>query len=117
MNNVQPHAWWQTGIIYEIYLRSFQDTNGDGTGDLKGIISRLDYLQWLGVNIIWVTPFYPSPMKDFGYDISNYTAVDSRFGTMEDFENLLKQVHNRNMKLVVDFVPNHTSNQRPSLNA
>jgi len=113
MKNVQPHNWWQTGIIYEIYLRSFQDTNGDGMGDLKGIIRRLDYLQWLGVNIIWVTPFYPSPMKDFGYDISNYTEVDPRFGTMEDFENLLTQVHKRNMKLVIDFVPNHTSNQHP----
>ena len=107
------HSWWQTGIIYEIYLRSFQDSNGDGIGDLKGVTQRLDYLQWLGVNIIWLTPFYPSPMKDFGYDVSDYTNVDPRFGTMEDFHELLKEVHTRKMKLVIDFVPNHTSDQHP----
>jgi len=107
------YRWWQTGIIYEIYLRSFQDSNNDGIGDLKGVVSRLDYLQWLGINIIWITPFYPSPMKDFGYDVSDYTAVDPLFGTMNDFDELLEEVHKRNMKLVIDFVPNHTSDQHP----
>ena len=113
MNDDAQHKWWQTGIIYEIYLRSFQDSNNDGIGDLRGIINRLDYLQWLGVNILWITPFYPSPMKDFGYDISDYTAVDSRFGDMQDFDDLVAEVHRRNMKLVIDFVPNHTSDQHP----
>jgi len=113
MNDAAQHKWWQTGIIYEIYLRSFQDSNNDGIGDLRGIINRLDYLQWLGVNILWITPFYPSPMKDFGYDISDYTAVDSRFGDMQDFDDLVAEVHRHNMKLVIDFVPNHTSDQHP----
>ncbi|HEY7162059.1 MAG TPA: alpha-amylase family glycosyl hydrolase, partial [Acidobacteriota bacterium] len=116
MGNIQTsesYSWWQTGIIYEIYLRSFQDSNEDGIGDLRGIIHRLDYLQWLGVNIIWLTPFYPSPMKDFGYDISDYTAVDPQFGTMHDFDELLDDVHARGMKLIIDFVPNHTSDQHP----
>ena len=76
------YAWWQTGIIYQIYPRSFQDSNGDGIGDLRGIIQRLDYLQWLGIKAIWISPFYPSPMKDFGYDISDYRAVDPIFGNM-----------------------------------
>ena len=113
MENTKAYSWWQTGIIYEIYLRSYQDSNGDGLGDLKGVVNRLDYLEWLGVNIIWVTPFYPSPMKDFGYDVSSYTAIDPRFGTMADFDQLLQEVHNRNMRLVIDFVPNHTSDQHP----
>jgi alpha-glucosidase len=107
------YRWWQWGIIYEIYIRSFQDTDADGCGDLNGILQRLDYLEWLGVNIIWVTPFYPSPMEDFGYDISDYTAVHPLFGSMADFEGLLEEVHRRGMHLVLDFVPNHTSDQHP----
>lgn len=105
--------WWQTGVLYQIYPRSFQDSNGDGIGDLKGIIQRLDYLQWLGVNAIWVSPVYPSPMADFGYDISDYQGIHSIFGSMEDFDELLRQVHQRGMKLVLDLVPNHTSDQHP----
>ena len=105
--------WWQKGVIYEIYIRSFQDSNGDGIGDLRGILSRLDYLEWLGVDAIWVTPMYPSPMKDFGYDISDYQGVHPLFGTMQDFEELVQEVHKRDMKLVLDFVPNHTSDQHP----
>lgn len=105
--------WWQCGIIYQVYPRSFQDTNGDGVGDIKGIIDRLDYLKWLGVNIIWLSPIFSSPMKDFGYDISDYEGIHPLFGTMDDFDNLLKEVHSRGMKLIIDFVPNHTSNEHP----
>ena len=84
--NEQQYLWWQTGVIYQIYPRSFQDSNGDGIGDLKGIIQRLDYLQWLGVTTIWLSPIYPSPMADFGYDISDYECIHPRFGTMNDFD-------------------------------
>src|SRR5690349_18428526 len=105
--------WWQTGIIYQIYPRSFQDSNGDGVGDLQGIIYRLEYLQWLGVTAIWISPFYPSPMADFGYDISDYTGIHSLFGTMKDFDELLQQAHQRNIKVILDLVPNHTSNEHP----
>ncbi|MCF0068860.1 DUF3459 domain-containing protein [Dyadobacter sp. CY261] len=109
----KDHLWWQTGIIYQIYPRSFQDASGDGVGDLKGIIQRLDYLQWLGVDCIWLSPIYPSPMADFGYDISDYQGVHPLFGTMEDFDELLDHVHGRGMKLILDLVPNHTSDQHP----
>jgi alpha-glucosidase len=78
------YAWWQEGIIYEVYIRSFQDNNWDGIGDIKGVLQRLDYTNWLGVNTIWITPFYPSPMKDLGYDISDYPDTDPIFGTMQD---------------------------------
>ena len=107
------HLWWQSGIIYQIYPRSFQDSNGDGVGDLQGIISRLDYLKWLGVSAIWVSPIYPSPMADFGYDISDYCGIHPLFGTMDDFDQLLSEVHQRDMKLILDLVPNHTSNEHP----
>ena len=105
--------WWQTGIIYQIYPRSYQDSNGDGVGDLKGILQRLDYLQELGINAIWISPIYPSPMADFGYDISDYTDIHPLFGNLDDFDELLHQVHARNMKLILDLVPNHTSDQHP----
>ena len=105
--------WWQDGVIYQIYPRSFQDTNGDGIGDLAGILSRLDYLVELGVNAIWVSPFYPSPMADFGYDVSDYTGVDPIFGTLADFDRLAAGVHERGLKLILDFVPNHSSDQHP----
>ena len=108
----QPkQLWWKKGIIYEVYIRSFQDSDGDGVGDLKGIISKLDYLRDLGIDCIWVTPFYESPMKDFGYDVADYKSVDPLFGSMEDFDKLLKETHTRGMKLIVDQVPNHTSDQ------
>lgn len=105
--------WWQTGIIYQVYPRSYQDSDGDGIGDLKGIISRLDHLEWLGVNAVWLSPIYPSPMKDFGYDISDHTAIDPKFGTMQDFDRLKEDLHRRNMKIILDLVPNHTSDQHP----
>jgi alpha-glucosidase len=105
--------WWQHGLVYEAYPRSFQDTDGDGVGDLPGISSRLDYLQWLGVDAIWVPPFYRSPMADFGYDVSDHTAVDPIFGTLQDFDDLLAQAHEKGIRLLVDFVPNHTSDEHP----
>lgn len=100
-------------MIYQIYPRSFQDSNSDGVGDLLGIIKRLDYLKWLGIEAIWISPFYPSPMADFGYDISDYTGIHPIFGTFADFEKLLSEVHSRDMKLILDLVPNHTSDQHP----
>src|SRR5689334_2855634 len=94
--------WWQKGVIYQIYPRSFQDSNNDGIGDLQGIIRRLDYLQWMGVQAIWLSPIYPSPMADFGYDISDYEGVHPLFGTMDDFDELLQQAHSRDIKLLLD---------------
>ncbi len=109
----QPHSWWQTGVIYQIYPRSFLDSNGDGVGDLSGITSKLDYVRWLGADAIWLSPIYPSPMADFGYDITNYTAVHPLFGTLEDLDTLLEQAHQRDLKVILDFVPNHTSDEHP----
>jgi alpha-glucosidase len=105
--------WWQRGIVYQIYPRSFMDSDGDGVGDLAGIIARLDYLQWLGVDAIWISPVYPSPMKDFGYDVSDYTGVHPVFGTLADFDRLIEAVHARELKIILDFVPNHSSDQHP----
>ncbi len=101
--------WWQRGVLYEVYLPSFADSNGDGFGDLRGLIGKLDYLEWLGVDGVWVSSFYESPFRDCGFDISNHRAVDARFGTIEDVEELARELHRRNMKLIVGFVPNHTS--------
>jgi len=106
-------AWWQSAVIYEAYPRSFQDSNGDGIGDLDGIIQRLDYLVKLGIDAIWIAPIYPSPMADFGYDVADYCGVDPIFGTMQDFDRLLKEVHRRDLKLILDFVPNHCSDRHP----
>ncbi|HEY1265248.1 MAG TPA: alpha-amylase family glycosyl hydrolase [Terriglobales bacterium] len=109
----QPSAdpWWKHAVIYEVYPRSFQDSDGNGIGDLNGITSRLDYLHDLGVDAIWITPFYPSPQVDFGYDISDYTAVDSQFGTMADFDRLVREAKKRGVRVIVDYVANHTSDQ------
>jgi alpha-glucosidase len=103
--------WWQRGIVYQIYPLSFQDSNGDGKGDLNGIRQRLDYVAWLGVDAIWISPIYPSPMKDFGYDIADYCDIAPTFGTLSDFDELVSEVHRRRIKLILDFVPNHTSDQ------
>jgi alpha-glucosidase len=105
--------WWRDGIIYQIYPRSFADSNNDGIGDLQGIISKLDYLQDLGVDAIWLSPIYPSPDVDFGYDVANYTDIDPKFGTMEDFEDLVKGAKKRNIHIILDLVLNHTSDQHP----
>lgn len=105
--------WWQSGTIYQIYPRSFQDSDGDGIGDLRGIESRLDDLGALGVDAIWISPIYPSPMADFGYDVADYTGIDPRFGTLDDFDSLLKAAHDRGLKLLLDFVPNHSSSEHP----
>ncbi|MBV8672684.1 MAG: alpha-glucosidase [Acidobacteriaceae bacterium] len=104
-------VWWKQAVIYEIYPRSFQDSNGDGVGDLNGITQRLDYLQSLGVNAIWLTPIYPSPQVDFGYDISDYEAIDPQYGTMADFDRLLAEAKKRNIGIIMDMVMNHTSDQ------
>jgi len=108
-----PFLWWQRGIIYQIYPRSFMDSNDDGIGDLPGIISKLDYLQWLGVDAVWISPIYASPMADFGYDVSDYTDIHPRFGTLGDFDNLIAEAHRRSLKVILDYVPNHTSDQYP----
>jgi glycosidase len=105
--------WWQTGIIYQIYPRSFQDSDSDGVGDLDGILQRLDYLSWLGIDAIWLSPIFPSPMADFGYDITDYTDIDATFGTLADFDRLLDAAHGKGIKVILDFVPNHTSDQHP----
>jgi alpha-glucosidase len=110
---VSQTSWWQEAIIYEIYARSFQDSNGDGIGDLEGIRRRLDYLRWLGVDAIWITPVYPSPMKDFGYDVADYCNIDPMFGSLADFDRLIADAHARGLKVVMDFVPNHTSDRHP----
>ena len=105
--------WWTHAVIYEIYPRSFQDSNGDGIGDLNGITQRLDYLKDLGVDAIWITPMYPSPQVDFGYDIADYTAIDPQYGTMSDFDRLVKEAKARDIRVIMDFVPNHTSDKHP----
>ena len=105
--------WWQSSVIYQIYIRSFQDANGDGIGDLKGVIQRIDYLEWLGIDVVWLTPFFPSPMADFGYDVSDHRDVDPTFGTLEDLEQLINLLHQRNIRIIIDFVAAHTSDQHP----
>lgn len=108
----QP-SWWGAGVVYQIYPRSFCDASGDGIGDLRGIARKLDYLEWLGVDAVWISPFYPSPMKDFGYDISDYCGVDPVFGTLSDFDRLVEEAHGREIKVILDYVPNHTSDEHP----
>jgi alpha-glucosidase len=109
----EPWTWWKHGIIYHIYPRSFQDSNGDGIGDIRGIIRRLGYLKDLGIDGIWISPMYRSPMIDFGYDVSDYREIDPIFGTMEDFRELLEKAHESGIKLILDMILNHTSDQHP----
>jgi alpha-glucosidase len=106
-------AWWQSGVIYQIYPRSFQDSNGDGVGDLPGIVARLDYLVALGVDAIWISPLYPSPMADSGYDVSDYCGIDPSFGTFADFDRLVAAAHVRGLRVILDYVPNHSSARHP----
>ncbi len=102
-------AWWESAVIYEIALISFQDSDGDGKGDLAGLLSRIDYLKWLGIDAVWLTPIYKSPFRDLGYDISDYCAIDPTFGSLEDFDRLLKALHDAGIRLILDLVPNHTA--------
>lgn len=104
-------TWWKEGVVYQIYPRSFQDSNGDGVGDIPGIISRLDYLQWLGVSALWLSPIYPSPMHDFGYDVSDYRNVDPVFGSLADMDELIAKAHDRGIKVILDMVLNHSSDE------
>lgn len=104
-------VWWRESIIYQIYVQSFQDSNNDGIGDLRGIIKRLDYLKKLGVDMLWLTPIYESPMEDQGYDIANYTSINKLFGNMDDWDALCEEIHMRDMKIMMDMVFNHTSSQ------
>ncbi|WP_082418207.1 maltose alpha-D-glucosyltransferase [Flaviflexus massiliensis] len=105
--------WYETAVFYEALLRAMEDSDGSGIGDLRGFVNRLDYLQWLGVDCIWIPPFYPSPMKDGGYDISNYTAIKSEYGTIDDFIYLVDEAHARGIRIIIDLVINHTSDQHP----
>ena len=108
----QSCPWWMSGILYQIYPRSFQDSNSDGVGDLRGVVERLPYLIELGVDALWLSPIFPSPMDDFGYDISNYTGIDPLFGTLADFDALIAAAHESGLKIILDLVPNHTSDRR-----
>ncbi len=116
MNDPQPPAeqpWWRTAVVYQIYPRSFADENADGIGDLAGVVSRLPYLAELGIDAIWLSPFYPSPLADGGYDIADYRDVDPRLGSLEDFDQLVADAHTLGLKILIDIVPNHTSDQHP----
>jgi alpha-glucosidase len=105
--------WWEQAVVYQIYPRSFQDSDGDGVGDLRGIAQRLDHLVWLGVDAFWLSPIYPSPLADFGYDVSDYTAVDPQLGTLEDFDELVSAAHERGLRVLLDLIPCHTSIEHP----
>jgi oligo-1,6-glucosidase/alpha-glucosidase len=109
----KDRPWWERGVVYQIYPRSFQDSNGDGVGDLAGLECRLDYIASLGVDAVWLSPIFPSPMADFGYDVADYTGVEPLFGTLADFDRLLNAAHERGLKLLLDFVPNHSSDRHP----
>ena len=110
-NGATPNPWWANAVVYQIYPRSFQDTNGDGIGDLKGITGRLDYLADLGVDVLWLSPVFKSPQDDNGYDISDYQDIDPLFGTLEDMDELLAEAHKRGLKVIMDLVVNHTSDE------
>src|SRR4051794_38752537 len=111
--DAEGHEWWQHAVFYEIYPRSFADSNNDGIGDLNGITAKLDYLQRLGVDAIWITPCFPSPQVDFGYDVSDYEAIDPKYGTLADFDRLVSEGRKRGVSVILDFVVNHTSDKHP----
>ena len=109
----EQKKWWKEAVVYQIYPRSFKDSNGDGIGDLRGILEKLDYLSYLGIDVIWMSPIFQSPNHDNGYDISDYQGIMDEFGTMEDFRLLLKESHKRGIKIILDLVVNHTSDEHP----
>src|SRR4029079_13296880 len=113
----EPHApdplWYKDAVVYEVHVRAFQDGNGDGIGDFAGLLSRLDYLQDLGVTALWLLPFYPSPLRDDGYDTADYTDVHPDYGTLQDFKAFLKEAHRRGLRVITELVLNHTSDQHP----
>lgn len=105
--------WWQDGAIYQLLVPSFLDSNSDGFGDLRGIIQRLDYIKWLGARAVWLSPIYPSPLADLGYDVTDYQNIEPKFGTLDDFDEMVSEAHRRDLKIILDWVPNHTSNEHP----
>jgi hypothetical protein len=105
--------WWKEAVVYEIAPISFQDSDGDGIGDLTGLISRIDYLRWLGIDAVWLTPIFPSPMLDLGYDIADFCGVDPAFGSLQQFDALVTELHRHGIRLILDFVPNHSSEKHP----
>jgi alpha-glucosidase len=111
--DAEGHQWWQHAVFYEIYPRSFADSNNDGIGDLNGISSKMTYLRDLGVDAIWITPCFPSPQIDFGYDVSDYENIDPIYGSLADFDRMVAEGKKRNIRIILDFVPNHTSDQHP----
>lgn len=113
LNPSQQHSWWKEAVVYQIYPRSYADSDGDGVGDLRGIIQHLDYIQSLGVDVVWLNPIFPSPNDDNGYDVSDYTAIMNDFGTMQDFDELLVGMHQRGIRLILDLVVNHSSDEHP----
>lgn len=113
MTEKKTQPWWKKAVVYQIYPKSFQDSNGDGIGDIQGIISRLDYLKDLGVDALWISPMYCSPQDDNGYDISDYRNIDPMFGTMEDMEELIQEAKKREIRIIMDLVLNHTSDEHP----
>src|SRR5271163_2836906 len=111
--DAEGHQWWQHAVFYEIYPRSFADSDNDGVGDLKGITSKMKYLQDLGIDAIWITPCFPSPQVDFGYDVSDYENIDPIYGTLADFDRMVAEGNKHHVKVILDFVVNHTSDQHP----
>ncbi|CAI6369267.1 unnamed protein product [Macrosiphum euphorbiae] len=112
-NDAPKDEWWHNSYIYQVFIRSFKDSNGDGVGDLNGITSKLEHIKDLGISIVWIQPFYPSPMSDFGYDITDFNGIDPLFGNFNDFDKLIEKAKTLDMKIVLDFVPNHTSEKHP----
>ncbi|HSQ19541.1 MAG TPA: alpha-amylase family glycosyl hydrolase, partial [Blastocatellia bacterium] len=109
----EDHLWFKDAVFYEVYLRGFRDSNGDGIGDLRGLIEKLDYIEWLGIDCIWLLPTYPSPLRDGGYDISDYCSVNPEYGSIEDFKRFLDDAHSRGIRVIADLVLNHTSDSHP----